>query len=99
MEPLGSDFEVRLKVVFLRPTSENFHKKTTKQIFGGLEQVTSLSHAEGQRGWTEVYASTGIKSRFTFPTLGPKMMIHILKRKKKEEEQYRIASPPLSPSV
>lgn len=71
LEPLGSDFEVRLKVVFLRPTSENFHKKTNKQIFGGLEQVTSLSHAEGQRGWTEVYVSTGIKD-LLFLHLGQK---------------------------
>lgn len=54
-----------------------------QQIFGGLERVTSLSHAEGQRGRTEVYASTGIKVKIYFSYTWAKNDDSYFKKKEK----------------
>lgn len=100
LEPLGSNFKVQLKIVFLRPTSAWIFstiflklakqiggKKTNKLIFGGLEQVTSLSHAEGQRGWMEVYASTGIKVKIYFSYTWAKNYDSYFKKKEKQKNR------------
>lgn len=67
-------------------------------ILGGLEQVTSLSHAEGQRGQMEDLVSTGIKVKIYFSCIWAKKYDSYFKKKEKTE-QYGIASPSLSASV
>lgn len=74
----------------LKLAKQSGGKKPNKLIFGGLEQVTSLSHAEGQRGWTEVYASTGIKVKIYFSDTWAKNYDSYFK--KKEKRKNRTAS-------